>query len=301
MTQGFYEQFGLDAASSPREIRSAWVRVVGQIRKRRKAVVEQGGDASRLDQHRQQVDEAWAVLSDPVRRRRYDAFLALQQQGWTTDSDEVWRRAAGALVSPAAAAAAEVLRVGTGLAVGALPPAPRPHADDAPEAEERTVTSSHRTSPTVVPAVTTTDDEPERSGSIVNLPTARADTPAPAFRVVDGSERSAPVIVMPTPAAPPMPAPRNLDAGGIADLVDRFGWSGSLLREVRVARGLSLQEMCDSSRISVRYLEAVEQDDYEKLPSPTFVRGYVREMGRLLDLDEARLVEGYMKRLAGDA
>ena len=106
---------------------------------------------------------------------------------------------------------------------------------------------------------------------------------------------------MPAPAAAQMPAPRHLDAGGVADLVDRYGWSGTLLREVRVARGLSLQEMSDSSRISVRYLEAVEHDDYEKLPSPTFVRGYVREMARLLDLDEAKLVDGYMKRLTGYA
>jgi len=84
-------------------------------------------------------------------------------------------------------------------------------------------------------------------------------------------------------------------------MVREHGFSGALLSTVRDARGLSLQEMSDSSRISVRYLQAVEDDDFERLPSATFVRGYVREMARLLELDEDRVVEGYMRRFSGEA
>jgi len=291
MTQGFYEQLGLDPSASPREIRAAYVRVVGQIKRRRKALLEQGGDTTRLDQHRRQIDEAWSILSDLVRRRRYDAFLALQQGGWTSDSDPVWKRAAGALVHPAAAAAAEVLRVGTTLGVGALPPAPRTAVADSVETE----VTAHRTQPTVVPSAQDADDE--GSAAVVPLPTATSEPPGASLRVVDGAETSAPVIVMPAPQARRL----DLDEDGLADLVDQHGYSGTLLREVRQARGLSLQDMSDSSRISVRYLEAVEQDDYERLPSATFVRGYVREMARLLDLDEKRVVDGYMRRFAGEA
>ncbi len=305
MTQGFYEQLGVASSASPREIRAAYVRVIGQIRKRRRALLDQGGDTTRLDQHRAEIDEAWSILSDAVRRRRYDAFLALQQQGWTTAPDEVWKRAAGSLVHPTAAAAAEVLRVGTGLAVGALPPAPSPVVAGATSADEVTVTVSHRTQPTVVPLATEVELEEDDlpSASVVPLPTALPTAPAPSLKIVDGAATSAPVIVMPTPQAPMAPTPpvrRDLDAGGIEALIDRHGLSGALLREVRHARGLSLQELSDSSRISVRYLEAVEQDDYERLPSATFVRGYVREVARLLELDEVRVVDGYMRRFAGE-
>jgi cytoskeleton protein RodZ len=55
--------------------------------------------------------------------------------------------------------------------------------------------------------------------------------------------------------------------------------------------------MSDTTRISVRYLEAIEADQFDELPSSTFVRGYVREMARLLDLDEGATVTGYMRRL----
>jgi cytoskeletal protein RodZ len=51
----------------------------------------------------------------------------------------------------------------------------------------------------------------------------------------------------------------------------------------------------------VRYLDAIEREDYAALPSAAaFVRGYVREMARLLDLDVERIVEGYMRRFSGD-
>jgi cytoskeleton protein RodZ len=75
------------------------------------------------------------------------------------------------------------------------------------------------------------------------------------------------------------------------------GYSGGLLRAVREAKGITLQEVADSTRISVRYLEAIEGDAHDRLPSATFVKGYVREVSRLLKLDEESVVTGYMRRL----
>jgi hypothetical protein len=164
-----------------------------------------------------------------------------------------------------------------------------------PGVEQVTVTQ-----PTVVPA-TSPGDEPElppRPASVVPLPTASAEPPQASLRVVDGAPASAPVIVMPTAGRG---GARPLRSSDITAMVREYGFSGALLSAVRDARGLSLQEMSDSSRISVRYLQALEDDDFERLPSATFVRGYVREMARLLELDEDRVVEGYMRRFSGDA
>jgi len=197
MTQAFYEQIGVKSTASQGEIRVAYTSVVAQLRRRRKALLDQGGDTGQIDLHRGEVDEAFSVLSDPVRRRRYDAMLALQEHGWTTHSDEVWERVSGALVPPAAAAAAELLRQGTSLALGALPPAPRPRGASARDAEQDTFTA---TQPTMVPP-TSPDVEPEvppRLASVVPLPTASAEPQQASLRVVDGAPASAPVIVMPT-------------------------------------------------------------------------------------------------------
>jgi cytoskeleton protein RodZ len=62
---------------------------------------------------------------------------------------------------------------------------------------------------------------------------------------------------------------------------------------------LALQEVSETTRISARYLEAIESDQHDRLPSATFVRGYVREMARLLALDEEATVSGYMRRFSG--
>jgi len=73
MTQAFYEQLGVKSTASQGEIRSAYAGAVAQLRRRRKALVDKGGDTAQIDLHRGEIDEAFSVLSDPVRRRRYDA------------------------------------------------------------------------------------------------------------------------------------------------------------------------------------------------------------------------------------
>ena len=49
-------------------------------------------------------------------------------------------------------------------------------------------------------------------------------------------------------------------------------------------------------RLSIRYLSAIEEDEHDVLPSATFVRGYIREMARVLAIDEDSTVSGYMNR-----
>src|SRR5688572_1688556 len=126
MTQGFYEQLGVAPDASTAEVRAAYARVVAQLARRRAALEEQGGDPSPLELARSQADEAWTVLSDPARRRRYDAMRSASPADLRAEPAEIWRRVSGALVHPGAGAAAELLRVATTLKVGALPPPPVP-------------------------------------------------------------------------------------------------------------------------------------------------------------------------------
>lgn len=116
----------------------------------------------------------------------------------------------------------------------------------------------------------------------------------PGFKVVDGQSSPA-VMVLPTsPGNHQERTPMGTE--DVRQLAARLGTSGALLRAVRERRGLSLQEMADATRISARYLEAIELEEFDALPSSTFVRGYVREMSRQLGLDEAELTKGYMRR-----
>ena len=82
----------------------------------------------------------------------------------------------------------------------------------------------------------------------------------------------------------------------IARLIDTHGYTGVLLRAVREARGLTLETIASRTNISLKYLEALEADDFERLPSATFVRGYVREYARQLRMNVDAVVSGYMRR-----
>jgi cytoskeletal protein RodZ len=72
-----------------------------------------------------------------------------------------------------------------------------------------------------------------------------------------------------------------------------------LLAAVRTRMGLSVQDVADHTRISLKYLEALEGEVRTQLPSSTFVRGYVREVARLYLLEVDAVVAGYMRRFDG--
>lgn len=309
MTSGFYEQLGVEVDASAGRLRAAYGRAVAKLVRRRKAIVEQGGDVASIDEARRQLDEAWAVLSDPVRRRRYDAMLRsslLAASGsvagrpsarGASAADALWSEASDALVHPAAAVAIKLLRVTTNLerlghvAVGpsaseADPPTLVPHDDDL-----------------TAPRAPTAQLRPE--GAVVALPgRAQAAPRTASLRVVEGSPEAPSVLLLHTPDRP---AARSLGAAEAAALepvdpvrlVDEHGYTGALLARAREARGLTLQDVADATRISVRYLEALEADRFADLPSIPFVKGYVRELARLLGLDAEAVVAGYVRRIGG--
>ena len=85
----------------------------------------------------------------------------------------------------------------------------------------------------------------------------------------------------------------------MAALVDEHGFSGTLLKKVRELQGQTLADLAGRTRISERYLQALEEEAADTLPSATFVRGYVREVARSLHIDPDPLVARYMERLLG--
>lgn len=66
---------------------------------------------------------------------------------------------------------------------------------------------------------------------------------------------------------------------------------GRVLRAAREDLAMSVAEVARHLRLSVRQVEAIEADDWEKLPSGPFVRGFVRNYARLLGLDPEPLVQ----------
>lgn len=74
--------------------------------------------------------------------------------------------------------------------------------------------------------------------------------------------------------------------------MNRSGFGERLKRE-RELRGVSREEVCTTTRIGARYLEALENEQWEILPGGIFNRGFVRAVARFLGLDEDDLVTDY--------
>lgn len=72
-----------------------------------------------------------------------------------------------------------------------------------------------------------------------------------------------------------------------------MGVFGDRLRREREMRGITLDEIAESTKISRRHLEALERDRFDNLPGGVFNKGFVRAYARFLGIDEEQAVADY--------
>lgn len=70
---------------------------------------------------------------------------------------------------------------------------------------------------------------------------------------------------------------------------------GALLKAKRKERGLTYAQISERIRVSARHLEALENEDWDQLPSPAFVKGFIRSYARVLGLSEEGLIALYQE------
>ncbi len=69
---------------------------------------------------------------------------------------------------------------------------------------------------------------------------------------------------------------------------------GAWLRGQREMRSISLREVADASKISFRYLQALEEEKFEVLPGAVFARGFLRQYARYVGLDPDDVINFYL-------
>ena len=74
-------------------------------------------------------------------------------------------------------------------------------------------------------------------------------------------------------------------------------WSGAALRRVREAKRITLEDLSDYTRISRTYLQALEEEDFARLPAIVYVRGFLQQVGRRLKLPVETITTAYLLRL----
>ncbi|MCL5935149.1 MAG: DUF4115 domain-containing protein [Clostridia bacterium] len=72
-----------------------------------------------------------------------------------------------------------------------------------------------------------------------------------------------------------------------------MGKIGEILRKTREAKGLTLQQVEDETNMRWKYIEALEEENYEVIPGQAYVRGFLRNYSAFLGLDPEEMLEQY--------
>ncbi|MCC7071239.1 MAG: helix-turn-helix domain-containing protein [Deltaproteobacteria bacterium] len=261
-------------------------------------------DPMAAESARADVEAAYAVLSDPERRRAYQERLAANGEAPPTGGTAASAPAGGApdaaaterSSGPIAGWSAEGEPVSGEATAEARAILGLPEGDAS--AEERRSSQLKFLAP---------------DGNAAAPP--RTETPRPGsldIRFAAPSTDSGPSAAMPAspPLAPPVrevaeTAPSSAtgstppaaavpdDPARPLELPEEI--TGALVRELRMARGLSIDEMSQQTKVRRGVLQAIEEQDLPNLPARVYLRGFLTQVGRVLKVDRNRLAEGYVK------
>ena len=77
---------------------------------------------------------------------------------------------------------------------------------------------------------------------------------------------------------------------------------GSLgLAKLRQRHGVSLEEIAEKTKISIRFLRAIESEDFDQLPGGLFSTSYIRQYAAAAGIDESDVLAQYSEKTAPTA
>jgi curved DNA-binding protein CbpA len=211
-----------------------------------------------VDELRARLEEAWKVLGDDALRGAYDESLGL-------------------------AAATKAKKTMTLVAANGHPGSPEPEDDVEALVDPRP------------PAAAL--DSPSVASQFVEMAPPGDSAPSPALR--DAGEKS--LVRQPESSAARREETKEETksaAKARLEIPPDAEFTGELLRRVREAKGLTLQQIAERTRISARHLENVEADNYGQLPAPVYLRGILMNLSKELRLDSLRVSKSYLDALA---
>lgn len=64
---------------------------------------------------------------------------------------------------------------------------------------------------------------------------------------------------------------------------------GTILKNARLSKGLSLEDLHKLTKIRIRHLESIEGNDWNMLPGHTYATGFIKRIADALDLDPEKV------------
>jgi curved DNA-binding protein CbpA len=78
-------------------------------------------------------------------------------------------------------------------------------------------------------------------------------------------------------------------------------YDGGVLRRIRMSRGIDLEQVAATTKVNPHYLACIEEERFDSLPPPVYVRGFVTAFANLLGLDGPAVARSYVARMQPDA
>lgn len=273
----YYETLEIRPDSSAQEIRNAYLRIKASYRKDNPALYSVL-DPSETEDMIAKIEEAFQILSDPDARRDYD-----ERSGF---SERIDRKI---------------------FSIDRAPPMDEGFGDDPLMAPSTAFEGMAQRGETV-----------STSGNAFQLPTQAPSPLAPPPREENPFFDHLPKQVATEARAPPAPESTFIDrrqaygrrdtdrniassVGAKTDLVlseiaQETEWRGTMIRRVRELRRYSLDDIAQVTKISKTYLSAIEEEAFNKLPAPVFVRGFLLQIARTLKIPPEPVAAAYMAR-----
>ncbi|HVO20015.1 MAG TPA: helix-turn-helix domain-containing protein [Anaeromyxobacter sp.] len=236
------------------------------------------------------LEEARSTLLDPTARARYDERITGPEQ----PGSQVPSPPAPAMDAVIRAAWPELPPV-----IPALQPASDEEWEEEPVDGQPAVEAEAAPAPQAPQPAARVEEAPETPPAAA--PPTASPRPAPILleKVVEApaSQQAAPPTPS-APAAPPEPAAPP-PAQAEAELVPEDAvWSGAVLRRIREARGMSLQQVSERTKVTRHHVENVEADRFDQLPATVYLRGILLSLARELRLDGQKVARSYLERVA---
>jgi curved DNA-binding protein CbpA len=72
-------------------------------------------------------------------------------------------------------------------------------------------------------------------------------------------------------------------------------FSGEMINRIRLYKNVTLDQISEMTKVSRAYLVALESDNYGSLPAPVFIRGFLVQISKILNLDSSKVASSYLK------
>lgn len=266
-TVDYYQVLDLQPNATPEVVRQSYIRAKNAFRKNSLASYSLF-DEDDTQRELQLIEEAYLVLSDPVKRQQYDRSHKMFQDSFFAERE---RPKAG--------------------------PAPTPAAEPETHQESDSIDSFDLLDATGFDRIDTTESTAETA------PRPRDNSPQVFAQNINANSNSNIEIHGAAPSSLVSPFSRPPSAGKFfekdeameAEIEEATLVDGAFLRRIREYKKVTIEEMKNFTKLSKRYINAIEEDKSSDLPAEVFVRGFVVQYAKALKLDDQKIARLYME------